>query len=192
MGNKKNIKWLREASASQIKELKRSELEKLVTSSSRSAYQNIYNLKKQGLGDKSIYLMDNQGKNVSIISSTKAKKMTMKELKQKAIEIARVSKSKTTSTKALKQFYKKIEMDTKTAISNLTSKDWEAIRRLIEQNRGQYSSEQIINAYVQTVYGMGEKPNIKKIKNVAKNNYEEYEKAMTKKKDAFKNVKKLK
>ena len=139
---------LRGLTEQQLEKMSKADLVNLLTSTSKTITANIRRLKESKIAAASPLLAIRKESGQALPREIKRKtaiKMDVDRLKQEIRDLAYISRLKTASVSGTKKWVKKFEAKTGVKIGDLTSSDWEKIRKRIEE--GDYSSESIIASY---------------------------------------------
>lgn len=139
---------LRSMTEIDIQKLSKNELVDMLASVSKNITASVRRLRKnEELWKVSQFAQSRDGKKDKLpreIKKSVASKMTKTKLQNELRKLAYVSKAKTYNISGVKKMVKKFKEQTGKDITELSSEDWEKIRKLIEEG---YDSESAIAAY---------------------------------------------
>lgn len=139
---------LRSMTEIDIQKLSKNELVDMLASVSKNITASVRRLRKnEELWKVSQFAQSRDGQKDKLpreIKKSVAQKMTKTKLQNELRKLAYVSKAKTYNVSGVKKMVKKFKESTGKDITELSSDDWEKIRKLIEEG---YDSESAIAAY---------------------------------------------
>lgn len=139
---------LRKMTEIDIQKLSKDELVDMLASVSKNITASVRRLRKnEDLWKVSQFAASRSGDKDAMpreIKKSVAVKMTKTKLQNELRKLAYVSRAKTYNVSGVKKMVKKFKEDTGRDITELSSEDWEEIRKLIEEG---YDSESTIAAY---------------------------------------------
>lgn len=139
---------LRKMTEIDIQKLSKDELVNMLASVSKNITASVRRLRKnEDLWKVSQFAASRSGDKDAMpreIKKSVAVKMTKTKLQNELRKLAYVSRAKTYNVSGVKKMVKKFKEDTGRDITELSSEDWEEIRKLIEEG---YDSESAIAAY---------------------------------------------
>lgn len=131
----------------QLFKMNRQQLTDLLVSTSKTVTANVRRLKGSKYENLSPFLAQRNQNKYPLpreIKRSVANKMGIEQLKQELRDLAYTARLKTSTVTGARKYVKEFEKKTGKDITELSSKDWEAIRQKIEEG---YDSTSVIKAY---------------------------------------------
>ncbi len=142
-----NMEKLRGLTEQDLYKMSRSEMESLLASTSKNVAASVRRLEKSSYKDVSPFLSkrdENRYPMPREIKKSTAARMGTEQLKQELRDLSYIANLKTANVSGVRKYVSKFKKETGKDLNELSSADWEKIRKKMEEG---YDSTSVIKAY---------------------------------------------